>query len=129
MYPSDTENPLNLERNGSENSVNIAICSFTEIEKIQVMIFLMNIVVHHSIYGVVWGWGESTSQKPFCNLLSILFKVFKKSIRLNVYSFHNLIYSYHSISVDRDFRSCNWFFIDQWFRPFRLFGDFNWVSA
>lgn len=41
MYHSDTENPLNLERNGSENSVNIAICSFTEIEKIQIMIFLV----------------------------------------------------------------------------------------
>lgn len=57
MYPSDTENPLNLERNGSENSVNLAVCSFTEIEKIQIMIFLMNIVVHHSIYGVEWGVG------------------------------------------------------------------------
>lgn len=55
MYPSDTENPLILERNGSENRVNIAVCSFTEIEKIQIMIFLMNIVVHHSIYGVEWG--------------------------------------------------------------------------
>lgn len=33
MYPSDTENPLNLERNGSENSVNLAVCSFKEIEK------------------------------------------------------------------------------------------------
>lgn len=80
MYPSDTENPLILERNGSENSVNIAICSFTEIEKIQIMIFLMNIVVHHSIYGGEWGVGggsESTSHKPSCHL-SILFKVLKK---------------------------------------------------
>lgn len=41
MYPSDTENPLNLERNGSENSVNLAVCSFKEIEKSQVMIFLV----------------------------------------------------------------------------------------
>lgn len=41
MYHSDTENPLNLERNGSENSVNLAVCSFKEIEKSQVMIFLV----------------------------------------------------------------------------------------
>lgn len=68
MYHSDTENPLNLERNGSENSVNIAICSFTEIEKIQVMIFLMNIVVHHSIYGVAWGWGGGGVSLPRRNL-------------------------------------------------------------
>lgn len=41
MFPSDTENPLILERNGSENSVNLAVCSFKEIENSQVMIFLV----------------------------------------------------------------------------------------